>query len=451
MISRNNDNYHVFSEFNEHGQKLYFQVSYKKYLERMTKDGCKEDYKKCGILDTYGNSFCLLTSSDCPMNKLKFDYTSTLEEYQNNGYYHATVLDNSNIYLYFKRGELNTGVIVNWIYQESQPKYINDNNFIFDMDAFEECFGSTEDDDKDDDYDDDDDDDDDDDINSKIGKEVIDGTIDFAGDLIKDSVKLARINKLIDFIDEKINKDPNNIDYNYTYIGVNNYVKNYLGFASLEDLNDFKKIDFGAYKKRYPTFTGTVFAIIFMIIFFGYILFFLFLLIIKKEYPDRSFKLSVIFYVPCFLGFFIYSVVVYAKDYKNPTFDIAKKIKADKFIEDFLKDFYEPFEKGTLIIIVIIVLIVSALLFIAFWVIEPINECIEKRRIKKINDLYDRRIIYSNNVNNQQNVNNNINRNQLNTEVYQVGSNRVLKENVPQTESNVNQNENNDMKTIPNN
>ena len=33
MISRNNDNYHVFSEFNEHGQKLYFQVSYKKYLD----------------------------------------------------------------------------------------------------------------------------------------------------------------------------------------------------------------------------------------------------------------------------------------------------------------------------------------------------------------------------------------------------------------------------------
>jgi len=48
-------------------------------------------------------------------------------------------------------------------------------------------------------------------------------------------------------------------------------------------------------------------------------------------------------------------------------------------------------------------------------------------------------------------MNNNINRNQLNTEVYQVGSNKVLKENVPQTESNVNQNENNDMKTIPNN
>ena len=94
---------------------------------------------------------------------------------------------------------------------------------------------------------------------------------------------------------------------------------------------------------------------------------------------------------------------------------------------------------------------VGALLFIAFWVIEPINECIEKRRNKKNNDLYDRRIIYSNNVNNQQNVNNNINRNQLNTEVYQVGSNRVLKENIPQTESNVNQNENNDMKTIPNN
>ena len=51
---------------------------------------------------------------------------------------------------------------------------------------------------------------------------------------------MARINKLIKYIDNKNNNDEKNIDYNYTYINLNNYVKNYMGFENLEAANNFK-------------------------------------------------------------------------------------------------------------------------------------------------------------------------------------------------------------------
>ena len=76
-------------------------------------------------------------------------------------------------------------------------------------------------------------------------------------------MKLARIYKLIDYIDEKINKDEKNIDYNYTYINGKNYVKNYMGFKDLENAKDFDKIDFSIYKSRYPNYISMLFAIIF--------------------------------------------------------------------------------------------------------------------------------------------------------------------------------------------
>ena len=38
---------------------------------------------------------------------------------------------------YFKKGVPNNGVIVSWLLREQQPKYIDENNFIFDKEAFD--------------------------------------------------------------------------------------------------------------------------------------------------------------------------------------------------------------------------------------------------------------------------------------------------------------------------
>ena len=132
-------------------------------------------------------------------------------------------------------------------------------------------------------------------------------------------------------------------------------------------------------------------------------------------------------------------------DFKNESFEIAKRIRADKYIEDFLKDFYTPFEKTGFILSIIILLTFSALLFITFFSIEPILECIEERKRKAS---FERHIAF-NNINRateQQNINrNNDNNNkqvQLNTENIIIESNRGINGNMKQSEANINHQEN---------
>ena len=445
MIEKNNNKDIVFSHYYEGDRYVFSQLKYLNYLERIDNNGdCLYNYKKCGILDTYGNSICFSQSVDCPINEMIFDSNSASikTRYQNDNYDYYTT-DRDNIYLYYKKGVPNKGVILTpWLIRNSQPKYINNQNFIFDMDAFKEIFGSPKKKDDDDDDDDDDDYDDDDDEGSEIGKEILEGTID----LIEDVAKMARINKLIKYINDKINNDEKNIDYNYTYINLNNYVKNYMGFGNLEAANNFKKINFNIYKSRYPNYTALIFSIICGIIILFLIIMNIFIIIRCDEKCGIVFSvISIILYCLTFFGFFIYSIVIYAVVFKNEVFEMAKEIKADKFIEDFLKEFYEPFENTTFIICIIIGLSVSSLILILSWIIRPLIECIE-RRITERNQ-YERRIRYEN----QRNININQvrvpyssqynNRQELNPNIEQINTHRRL--NNEQLDTNNNQIENN--------
>ena len=411
MITKNNNQDIVFSHYYNGDTYAFTKLHYLDYLERIDKNGCLENYKKCGILDTYGNSICFPQSTECPINDMIFESSTKLSEYQNNNYdYYYT--DINNIYLYFKRGVENKPVIVSHLIQNSKPRYINDNNFVFDMDAFKEIFGDSDYDDDDDDDDDDDfnfndDDDDDNDKGSEAGKEILEGTFEFAGDLIKNAAKAARINQLIKYIDERINEDENNIDNNYEYINLNHYVKNYIGFENLETAKNFKTINFELYKSRYPNYSSIIFALICGLIFlFLTVMNIIFIIFTIKDNGSCEgcrkgfFVISIIAYCLTFLGFFIYSVYTYSKVFKNEEFEKVKNIKADKFIENFLKEFYEPFENSTFIFCIIIALALSAILFILSFILGPLIECIKN---KKSNGSYYsyRRNIYDN----QRNIN----------------------------------------------
>ena len=130
IVENNNYNNKVFAGFNDKGEKLiYGQNNYSNYLKRITKDGCIEGYKKCGILDTYNNSFCISKSSDCPINKILFDSSSKKDEYLNKKYDDYYLTDKNNMYLYYKVGDQKNDVIVSWIYSEYQPRYIDNSNF----------------------------------------------------------------------------------------------------------------------------------------------------------------------------------------------------------------------------------------------------------------------------------------------------------------------------------
>ena len=147
MIRKNNK-YNVFYGY-EDGQKVYVirPKTYLNYLEFLTDNNdCIENYKFCGILDTYGNKFCFPKNDACPINDIIIDSSNKESSYISNGY-GKYKYGNTNDNLYYKRGNLNSNIIAYWYFNyKSQPKYIDGSNFILDKGAFEEIFGSNDDD-----------------------------------------------------------------------------------------------------------------------------------------------------------------------------------------------------------------------------------------------------------------------------------------------------------------
>ena len=195
-LIRKNNQYNLFFDYSDEGKKLYVTKpkSYLNYLEFITDDGCKPNYKNCGKLDTYGNILCFPKNDECPINDIIIDYPNN--KYINNGYSYYIYAD-TGYYFYYKKGNINGNAIVYWYVQyKSQPKYIDGSNFILDKEAFDEIFSGYDDDDNDidddNDYYDDDEDNNDEDNNdnnddsnkvsegSSYNKELMHKTIDQA-------------------------------------------------------------------------------------------------------------------------------------------------------------------------------------------------------------------------------------------------------------------------------
>ena len=243
------------------------------------------------------------------------------------------------------------------------PLYINENNFVFDKDAFSEKFGTIY-------Y-----------TNiTYISKQVIHESTGWLGDLAKNTAKLEKIHKLMKYINEKIFDDENNIDNNFTKISHSEYVKRYIGFENEESIKNFKRIVFSLYKTHFPNYTALVFSYISIISFTGLIIINIISIYFSVQnenfdcFKTFNIVISIIFFVPTFLGFLIYSSVKYDQIYNNESIEYAKKVRADKFIEDFLKDFIKHFDDKTLIICSIIFFTISGLLFIIGWIISTFKK-----------------------------------------------------------------------------
>ena len=448
LIEKNNNQYQVFYGYNNENKKLIITnpKTYLNYLELLEDNGCKKNYKICGILDTYGNKFCFHQDVDCPINDTIIDSPTEASKY--NGY-DSYNYESTGDKLYYKIGNVNSNIIVYWKTNLNYfPKFIDGTNFILDEDAFYEIFGKNEDDDDDNNNNNKDDDDDKDEMAEALTN------------LVQSSINSQKYQQLINYINKKI-KEEKNIDTYFKKIYYNEYIKSYIGFRSIDDIEKFNTIDFSLYKNIFPNKSAITFSFICGIIFL--ISIFIFIGKIKNEIKGNSdcfekcdclFSYSsIIIYALTFLGFFIYFIYIYTKVFNNESFKIAKSIKADKFIENFLKEFYESFEKNSLIICSIIFFILSVILYILAWIIKPIMECYEKRNQdennnnnnnnnfylypKKIENDYQRRI-YVNHLMGTQNMN----RQPIRAEIYQ-STNRQLNEDEAQKEDNNNKNEEN--------
>jgi hypothetical protein len=297
-ILKNNHNRSLFYNYIARSTFTGLQEKYYELLNFTTDEGCKENYRQCGVLDTLGNKYCIEELYSCPINKLKIDLNSKVIKYLDQGYKIGNLKNLSFIYnLYYSNNFINGTVFNILIKSEKKPQYINYNNFILDIDEMQRFFKYLK-------------------FNRKNNtkrrmqlSEIIEFTsqiselVDNSIDIIESSIKLdeainrnkyieneiKKFAKYIDRIYERIN-DTKNDDIYFESIGKNYYIKNYIGFQNNGEFDKFYKINFNLYKKYFPNEVCLLLSITGLVL-FGIIII-ISLINIKYMY-DRTYKILV--------------------------------------------------------------------------------------------------------------------------------------------------------------
>ena len=111
--------------------EIRYNYSYD-YLLKHSRKNCEENYKKCGILDTYGNVMCIPEKDDCPINDIIVNFDN--EELSRDN----KKLDSSEYTLSYINTAIDKPIIVKYQETNEIPKYINDLNLIFDQETYNE-------------------------------------------------------------------------------------------------------------------------------------------------------------------------------------------------------------------------------------------------------------------------------------------------------------------------
>lgn len=256
-IVKINHNSKIFDHFNSDGELEGITTKYNRLLELTTKDGCKEGYKKCGVLDTIGNTLCIDNNFGCPINRLTVDLVANRGKHNFKGMkeiYNENLIYNYKFY--YSNESLDGNSIVSLLYTEEEPKYITSNNFIVDLAAYKDNY--------------------DEDLNNnnnnkndngmEFGENLINIIVsdNYLESILKASYTLYNLitdadndkEKFKEYVEEQLETEENDIDKYYINVGENAYIKNYIGFKSLDDINRFFNFDYNIYKYNYPTRTA---------------------------------------------------------------------------------------------------------------------------------------------------------------------------------------------------
>lgn len=346
-------NYQIFNTISPSGQISGLSTNYYNLLKLNTDTGCKYGYRPCGYLDTLKNLLCIDRNYPCPINHLVADYSSKSNSYLNDGYQIVSNISylSYNYYLYYSNTKSYGNAVIMLSKDIDRPLYIDYYNFYLDVDAFNDVFTKIKIVKKDDTdkrrriLDDD---------NDIILEELIElalGVGEKVGgnlmEILADYAANKKLEKLLEYIIKKIEEDDDNIDIYFKSIGDNYYTKNYIGFQSITDLEDFLNIDFSIYKSAFPNKPSGIFAIICFIAFF--ILIILYGIGCSKE-QDKSYHttliaISSIIYYLTWIGFISYFGHIYSKISHNQSLVLAKQIESDSFINNFLEEFISKTSK----------------------------------------------------------------------------------------------------------
>ena len=288
-IVGSNHNLKIINDFSPSGEPIGLNVGYRILLKLINNNGCQENYRSCGILDTIGNVLCIDDFLDCPINKMKVDSNEKTELYLNSNYSTTILRNTSPNYSFFyskdfKNGKAKVSIIKT---AEVEPKYVTLENFIIDYETYKNLFnnlqkneesqtlfgsdGVAE-------------------VSEKLIK-IIELFLEDVNEIVlelitlgakgflylikllsKDNKKryIKQFEKFKKYLEKRIDEDEEkSIDEYYTHIGDYFYAETYIGFKSIKDLDTFMKFDRTILSKAFfPNIGLTVVPLVFVSLFF---------------------------------------------------------------------------------------------------------------------------------------------------------------------------------------
>ena len=139
ILSDNIYNFPILN-FTKDLKAIYLNYNYEFLLNHSTNNICEDGFKKCGILDTFGNIMCLENNLPCPINEIIIDNKEKEREYINKGFYSLELNEIKN--LFYTNNSIDKEIIIELKYSETQPKLITEENLIIDKFIYEKITGN---------------------------------------------------------------------------------------------------------------------------------------------------------------------------------------------------------------------------------------------------------------------------------------------------------------------
>ena len=396
LIEDNNYNSYPILGFNSNGTKIDSKYNYEELLNHSGKE-CEQNYKKCGIIDNLGNIMCIPEEEECPINEMIVDSISNNNLYSSN--YNVTTFENltEGYALYYTNKATDKEIITKMTFNNETPRYINHDNFIFDEKLYQDYLYYLSSDYDDSDWD----------SGSYDGGSWDDGGGGWDGGdsggggwrkLEEEEYEYGDA-YITEYIKEKMAEEIN-IDKSYKNVSQGLFVGYFIGFKDSPNMNLYNKRNEDLYKTyfvRFPNFTAYCFCFINIIIF-------IILIVLSsirfchKDVPNEGFdqaatltsKLMVIFpYLAFYIGFFVYIIYEYCNIYKNRNPEELLEIKADVYIEDFLKEIKSLHPDEIYLLALIIIYSGAMVIFLLAWILSQIFTKRYLRLVEKTQNLLE--------------------------------------------------------------
>ena len=412
IMKKNNYETYPILDIDSNNKITLYNQNYVTLLKN-SHEPCKQNYKKCGVLDTLGNIMCIPQTDECPINEVIIDSYSEYDNYTSKGYKVAFLENLTEYYaLYYTNKETEKNIVVKLDFFDSKPEYITEENLIYDKDAFKRYKGDKEE-------------------SSSESKPQSSSSSSSNSDKgsndnnYRDDDDFSWGDIPGDYFDRVLDNDPDN-DYDYRtrtldqdikkwfkyyddntdksfkYVSRNLYIGNFIGFKNVLSMKKYTYIDFH-YLYFAPFPDGIAIAFCFLGAFIIYLT--IIYLSIKVRCKEKIFFISSkirplyikliteIPYLMFTLGYFIYIIYSFHNLYVINELDNVSKIKAEYIIEYIIEEVEGRHNAKSWHVIDILLFTFSLVLYIVSEVFEyvlPADFCTKEKIPRYCSDCFNK-------------------------------------------------------------